>query len=151
MVSYLVNEDRGSCLSCLKRLLQGNFLVVQWLGLRVISAEDIGSISGWGTIFCEPYGMVKKKKEKEKVIVGLNEIVNVDMLRCCSSTRYDCPLYLEILEGSLSMTLNYILTLTIHYPSCQTQNKKKQTHIHRALLHICKGPFDGLMCIILFG
>ena len=40
--------------------------MVQWLGLRVISAEDIGSVSGWGTTSCEPYGMVKKKKEKKK-------------------------------------------------------------------------------------
>jgi len=68
MVSYLLNEDRGSCPSCLKRLLQGNFLVVQWLGLRVISAEDIGSVSGWGTTSCEPYGMVKKRKEKKRLL-----------------------------------------------------------------------------------
>lgn len=80
------------------------------------------------------------------VIIGLNEIMNVDMLRSCSNTRYDCPLYLEILDGSLSMIFNYTLTLTIHYPGCQTQNKKKQTYVHRALLCICKGQFDRGLC-----
>lgn len=88
----------------------------------------------------------KRKKKKGKVIVRLNETVNVATLRCCSSTRCDCPLYLEILEGSLTMILNYILTLTIHYPGCQTQNKKKQTHIQWALLRICKGRFDRGLC-----
>ena len=146
MVSYLLNEDRGSCPSCLKRLLQGNSLAVQWLGLRVIAAEDVGSVSGWGTnvLWAVWRGQKeKRKKKKGKVIVRLNETVNVATLRCCSSTRCDGPLYLEILEGFLSMILNYILTLTIHYPGCQTQNKEKQTHIQWALSRICKDDSTG--------
>ena len=132
MVSYLLNEDRGSCPSCLKGLLQGNSWVVQWLDstlslLKTLVQSLVGELTS-----CELCGMVKKKKakKKKKVIIGLNEIMNVDVLRCCSNTRYDCPLYLEILDGSLSVIFNYTLTLTIHYPGCQTQNKKKQTYVH---------------------
>ena len=29
--------------------MRGNSLVIQWLGLKVITAEGEGSIAGWGT------------------------------------------------------------------------------------------------------
>ena len=40
---------RGAQLSELKETELGNFLAVQWLGLRVFTAKAAGSIPNWGT------------------------------------------------------------------------------------------------------
>ena len=50
-----------------KNCLTGNSLAVQWLGLQAFTAEDTGSIPGWGTKILRSHklrGMAKNKKQK---------------------------------------------------------------------------------------
>ena len=42
----------------------GNALLVQWLGLCPFTAEEVGSICGWGTKI--PKGAAKEEKKKER-------------------------------------------------------------------------------------
>ena len=44
-----------------KTSMRGNSLVVQWLGLHVFTAKDMGSIPAWGT---ETPQAVQPKKKK---------------------------------------------------------------------------------------
>ena len=48
------SKNHGLCCACLSALSGkctsgGDSLVVQWLGLSIVTAEGLGSISGWGT------------------------------------------------------------------------------------------------------
>ena len=49
------------------RIIPGNSLVVQWLGLCVFTAECAGSIPGWGTKIPQAmqHGQKKKKEESQ--------------------------------------------------------------------------------------
>ena len=50
----------------MKKSKMGNFLVVQWLGLRASTAKGPGSIPGWGTKILQAMWCSQKKKKKEK-------------------------------------------------------------------------------------
>ena len=39
-----------------------NFLAIQWLGLGIFSARDLGSVSDWGTKILQAMYCGKKKK-----------------------------------------------------------------------------------------
>ena len=66
--------NRGEQLGCTKVLnilsylkrnnAVGNTLLVQWLGLCPFTAEEVGSICGWGTKI--PKGAAKEEKKKER-------------------------------------------------------------------------------------
>ena len=47
----------------LKKMIQGNSLVVQWLGLCTSTAGDMGVTPGWGTQILD---VIQPKKEKQK-------------------------------------------------------------------------------------
>ena len=62
----------------------GNSLVVQWLGLRVLTAEGPGSITGWGTKIPQPRSITKNKikiKNKRTLILKKNEWAQKEMSR----------------------------------------------------------------------
>ena len=42
--------------------MRGNSLVIQWLGLKAITAESEGSIAGWGTKV--PWAVICGQKNK---------------------------------------------------------------------------------------
>ena len=52
----------------------GNSLVVQWLGLHAFTAEDLGSIPGWGTKIPQAVQNGQKKKNKQAMIIVLYSI-----------------------------------------------------------------------------
>ena len=66
--------NRGEQLRCTKVLnilsylkrnnAMGNALLVQWLGLCPFTAEELGSIRGWGTQI--PKGAVKEEERERK-------------------------------------------------------------------------------------
>lgn len=44
----------------------GNFLAVQWLGLRALTAKDPGLIAGWGTNIPTSHSVRPKKKKRQQ-------------------------------------------------------------------------------------
>lgn len=140
MVSYLLKWGQRLLPFLLKEVAAGEFCGPLTLGS--VSSLPRRWFSAWlGNE--RPVSRVvwsKRKKKKGKVIVRLNETVNVATPRCCSSTRcVTCPMYLEILEGSLSMIPNYILTLNILLSRLSdTEQEKANSHPMSTFTCICK-------------
>ena len=75
----------------------GKSLVVQWLGLHTVTAEGLGSITGWGTNISQALWHGKKKKIN-RVNWCQNEVKSLSRVQLFATpctVAYKAPLSME--------------------------------------------------------
>ena len=61
---------RATAKTELRRGGRGNFLVVQWVGIRAVTAKGLGSIPGWGTKISTGNGACPPPKKKHRTMIA---------------------------------------------------------------------------------
>lgn len=63
--------EQSASFSQFRNILRGNSLVVQWVGLRILTARGPGSVLGWGTKILQTMQHGQKKKENTGFLVHI--------------------------------------------------------------------------------